>query len=248
MPFDRKALTIVQDAYSFGGMLGTNDTMTDGQASKGLRVLNDMFASYSTDNRYIPYTTQLEFTLTPGKTTYTTGTSGTEDVNVEPVQFISDAKVTISPGSDHYRVMYPISEEDYNQVTNPSSTNRPNYFLVRNSVPNLNTSITFYPTPDQAYTVSMIVKQKLPYVENLYVELTGIPDSYFLALKLMLSVYLLQAENRDVPARLAADAEEKINNLIDNNLIIPKKNRSVSMFPGNGLYGSALERVKGGLL
>ncbi len=61
---------IIVNAFNLIGEISPNEPIGGDQMSRGLSLLNDLIASFSTAGVYIPFITDITWLLTPGQGSY----------------------------------------------------------------------------------------------------------------------------------------------------------------------------------
>jgi hypothetical protein len=154
--------------------------------SSGLELINELLAKFTADSIYIPYLTELNFTMVAGQAEYSVSDIITADINASRIVDLSFANYTVP--SSGQGIIYPltiINKAQYYGVTRLTPLNtRPGYiFLNKQDTESL---ITLYPAPDQPYPCLLGVKLMMDSV-TANESLIGVPPFYYGFLKYCLA-------------------------------------------------------------
>lgn len=176
---------IINSLYLLGE-LGVGETPDGFMLSSGLELINELLAKFTSDSIYIPYLTELEFTLVAEQPTYSISNIVTADVTANRVVDLSFANYTV-PSSDQ-GIIYPlqiINKAQYYGVTRLLPLNTRPGFIFLDKQPT-ESFVTLYPAPDQPYPCKLGVKLMLDSV-TANQSLTAIPPFYYGFLKYCLA-------------------------------------------------------------
>ena len=119
--------------------------------ASGLEIINELLDKFSADSIYVPYLTEISFTMVAGQATYSISDMVTSDITQDRVVDLSFANYTVPSAGQG--IIYPlqiINKAQYFGVTRllPLQT-RPG-FIYLDKQP-LQSFVTLYPQPDQPY-------------------------------------------------------------------------------------------------
>lgn len=148
----------------------------------GLYVLNELLDFFTINGFYIPFYSEILFTLTTGKDEYVISKESSADVDHNPIVEINYVNI-FADG-----VSYPISIISYDQVDkniiNPNIYSKPKLIVLQR---NVNTSkVIFYQKPDRPYDCRIRAKC---YLSNVLLQdhLTELPAYFHRFLRLTLA-------------------------------------------------------------
>lgn len=147
---------IINSLYLLGE-LGVGETPDAFMLSTGLELINELLDKFSADSIYIPYLTDIEFTMVEGQATYSIsdillGTDITEDRVVD----LSFANYTVQTIVYPIRIINKATYYGVVRLTPPQLQARPGFVFLDKQA--LESFITFYPAPDQPYPCSLKAK------------------------------------------------------------------------------------------
>lgn len=151
---------IVNSLYLLGE-LGVGEAPDSFMLSSGVELLNELLTKFAADSIYIPYLTELNFTMVVAQATYSISDMVPSDVVGNRIVDLSYANYTVP--SSGQGIIYPlqiINKAQYYGVTRllPLNT-RPGFiFLDKQDSESL---VTFYPAPDQPYPCLLGVKSMI---------------------------------------------------------------------------------------
>lgn len=177
------ALDLISSSLRLINALAVGETPTAAEAQDSLRVLNDMLETWSTDNLAVFASQDQTFSFVPGQAAYTIGPGG-NFAGVRPIQ--------IESGFTRYQgIDYPldfIDDNRYNLI--PLKTQQaiiPCYVNYVGTFP-LGT-LTFWPVPQQATTVTLTTNLQFTVLPNTAASLSY-PPGYSRAIRYGLAVDL----------------------------------------------------------
>src|ERR1700677_3946310 len=88
------------------GELGVGETPDSFMLSTGLELINELLAKFDADSIYIPYLTELAFTLVADQPTYTISDIIPADVNASRIVDLSYANYTVPSAGQG--IIYPL--------------------------------------------------------------------------------------------------------------------------------------------
>lgn len=192
---------LIKDAYANLGAVDIEDGPTPAQYAQGLRVLNSMLGSWSTELALYGLVDE-HFTLTQGKDVYTVGVG--QDLNTAWAYSIESAFIRDSNSIDYQ--LQIISEGQYDQISDKTTGSRPEYLLyVPRGYP-VGTATIFY-VPDAAYELYWAAQKVIKEFTSVE-DTVGIAPVYEEALRYNLSVRLALPCGVPVTQELAVLARE----------------------------------------
>lgn len=142
------------------GELGVGEIADAFMLSSGLEIINELLAKFAADSIYIPFLTEISFTMVANQATYSISniTGVGEDVTANRIVDLSFANYTVPSAGQG--IIYPlkiINKAQYYGVTRllPLNT-RPGFIFLDKQA--LESFITLYPAPDQPYPCQLGVK------------------------------------------------------------------------------------------
>ena len=148
---------------------------------RGLNYLNELLDYFSHDGVYIPFFSEINFTMTVGQDEYVISKDISADVDHNPI--IALDYVNIS----YYEVLYPVAIVSYDQVDsdirNPEIYSRPKRVVLQKNVDT--SKVIFYQKPDFSYDCRLRGKTYLSNV-TLQQTLSELPRYYHRFLRNML--------------------------------------------------------------
>lgn len=176
---------IINSLYLLGE-LGVGEPADSFMLSTGVELINELLTKFAADSIYIPFLTELSFTMVAQQATYTISNMVPADVVGNRIVDLSYANYTVPSAGQG--IIYPlqiINKAQYYGVTRllPLNT-RPGFiFLDKQDNESL---ITFYPAPDQPYPCLLGVKSM---IDSLFAnqDLSELPPFYYGFLKYCLA-------------------------------------------------------------
>ena len=176
---------IINSLYLLGE-LGVGEVPDAFMLSSGLELVNELLTKFAADSIYIPYLTELNFTMVAEQATYSISDISPADVTGDRIVDLSFANYMVP--SEGQGIIYPlqiINKAQYYGVTRllPLNT-RPGFVFLDKQ--DLESFITFYPAPDQPYPCRLGVKSM---IDTLIANqsLSGLPPFYYGFLKYCLA-------------------------------------------------------------
>ena len=182
------ALDIIQDSYELLGVYGPGDTLSSADASRGLSVLNDLFDVWSNESLACYANRTISFTLIPGQSVYTIGTSG--DINtVRPLRVenqIGSAFLTDNEGNTY--LMDVVDQMTWNIRTSSNvNSNLPDTLFYDPQFPL--GIINIWASPTEGYLCTFLSFEPLASLSNL-TSTFSLPPGYKRAVVTNLAVML----------------------------------------------------------
>lgn len=176
---------IINSLYLLGE-LGVGETPDSFMLSSGLELINELLAKFDSDSIYIPYLTELRFTMEAGKPTYSISDMEASDVDANRIVDLSFANYDVpSAGQSINYPLQIINKAQYYGVDRLSPLNTRPGFIFLDKQPNTS-FVTLYPAPDQPYPCLLGVKLMLnSLVQNQSLE--EVPPFYYGFLKYSLA-------------------------------------------------------------
>jgi hypothetical protein len=223
------ALDIIKDSLKKIGVIASGEALSSEEAADGLRALNNMIASWNTQNLIMLGLTIEEFTLTPAQNSYTLGSGGNFNTSV-PIRtdaaFIKDTDGTEFP-------IEMIDNIRWGQITvKSSSASYPRYIYIDYNYPLQ--KVYLYPTPSEANTLILHNYRKLSSFATLTTS-ASLPDGYERAVIYNLALELAPDYGKEPSALILKIAEEGLANVKRVN-IKPRTLRVDEAVGGKGAY------------
>lgn len=227
------AAVVIKEAYYLAQVLDPREEIEGFEAGEGLRVLNSVIKNWGSLSIYIP--------------SYRTLT-----VNVLPDVYIYDIQPVITQATrgnilDLQNVLHPLTVIDLARFNTlnfalPGNTNRPYLVYVNNDFENwpLMSQLVFYQIPDNYYTATLYVMQRLAAVD--YSEdLTTVPDYWINALTYEVAHRLASINATVLPQSFLDDYDMimkqlKAANRRDKRVIVQNQFQTVRRFKPWGVY------------
>lgn len=150
---------VITNSLYLLGELGVGETADSFMLSTGLELLNEVLDGLSADSIYIPYLTEIDFTMVVGQASYTISDMVTSDVSADQIVDLSFANYIVNNVANT-NLNYPMriinKAEYYGVVRQDGLVARPGFIFLNKQV--LKSIVTVYPAPDQAYPCQLQVK------------------------------------------------------------------------------------------
>lgn len=140
------ARTLIKDAVIDLGAHDPGESLSGGDASHGLRVLNRMIKAWSGENLMIPFTTTDSFSVSSGTASYTYGTSGTASSTF--ARAVLGGYIRDTGGID--RPLTVIDQHRYNSIRDKDLGGIPDRIFYDPTYPT--GTLYFYKSPTAGYT------------------------------------------------------------------------------------------------
>lgn len=178
----RSVNDIINNAYYLLGEISPDVIPTASQVNTGLYILNDMLDSFSSLGVYVPFIKAINVQLTPGQGTYVVSNIVPADFNFNRIVELDFVTVTVQ------QISYPVNVVDraviLNQVRFSQGQTRPGAVYMDKL--DLQTNLTFYPKPDQAYQCEIRAKFMFDRL-SLYEVINEVPPKYYKFLRYALA-------------------------------------------------------------
>jgi len=176
---------IINSLYMIGE-LGVGEPPDTFMLSTGLEIINELLAKYTADGIYIPYLSEVTFTMVASQATYSFSDILGADVNSQLIVDLTFANYSVT--SDSQDIIYPlkiINKAQYFNVTrlDPFDTRPGVIFLDKQAQESF---VTVYPAPDQGYICTLGAKLMLNSLEA-NSNLADLPPYYYGFLKFSLA-------------------------------------------------------------
>lgn len=175
MPQDTRTVNdIINNAFYLLGEVTPDRVPTTSMINQGLFCLNDMLDSFSGEGVYIPIIKELDVTLVPNQQIYVVSNIVPSDFNFNRIVSLEYVVITLE------NIQYPVRVVDravvLNSIRYPTLVGMPDkVYLDRLE---LQSNLTFYPTPSQAFTCSLRCKFMLDRL-TLFQAITEVPAYYY---------------------------------------------------------------------
>ena len=197
------AVEIIKSAFRKLSAYSSGDTLDPDMASDALNTLQDLLSGWYAQG-ILDYVTEVsEIVLIPTTAEYTILTKTYDIVSM----------VVRDSGNQDYSVS-PISELNYERITDKASPGRPARFVIKQSLDSSKT-ITLWPVPDTADTLRVVLKIMSMDFTGLYTVST-LPTEFNKALIWNLAAELwVEYPNPDVQQIVFGKAEKSLLAVID---------------------------------
>lgn len=114
---------LILAAYQMVGYYGATETMSGADSALGLQQLNMMLDSWSNEALMCFAITEQSFSLVPGKSRYSIGTTGSPDVNAtRPIRLIEGhGAAYLQDGNGNNYAVDVVTQARWNQISNRSN-------------------------------------------------------------------------------------------------------------------------------
>lgn len=182
----RRVRDVIRRAYDILGIIGENISMSGYQEKLGLDVLNEVLDTLSSGGITIPSYTEFNFPMVAGEPDYKIGPQ-TPASNPAPTNLIEGNRILelvsvqlkfqrdeINPAASNTS-LYPVRVVDINSIDQnqvvTTSAGRPKWVALTRwfddgSMPVPFSRLSFYPYPDQAYTIYIRAKSYINYLST----------------------------------------------------------------------------------
>jgi hypothetical protein len=168
--FSLNGKEVVKEALRLIGVGVTGESLSAEEISDGLRVLNRQIKALQAEGLQLWKRTQLSVNLTDGKSTYTLGNTGGEDITTpRPLKVLSAVRENSDGGVAR---MEQLAYEDYWNLPDKSSKGIPVQFFFNPPVPsNANLAdLVLWPTPDSTaasdWTIELVIQEPLEDIDK----------------------------------------------------------------------------------
>ena len=196
------AQTLIKDAMQDLGVLGAGKTPSANDLTDGLRKLNAMLDSWSTNTLLVPFRTQISHTL-DGSQSYTIGSGA--DINTTRPTYIDSAYV--NDGSNDHPVTVLRDRSAYDRIVDKSITGTPYFVYYEPSLPN-GTLFVYY-VGSASHTLYLSTRGQLTAFPDTSTDV-DIAPGYELAITTNLALRIAPMHEVSVTAELAKDARDSM--------------------------------------
>ncbi len=222
-------LNMLTDSMQDAGIIAVGETPTAAEAQKGLRLLNRMLDTWSTESLVIYNQVQEVFSLTAGLQTYTIGAGGDFDT-ARPIT-IYDAYMRDTNGNDIEIAIW--DAQQYAQIISKPITGTIALGIYYNSGYPLS-EITLWPVvQDSSYRLVLWSWKLLSNFTSL-TDNISFPPGFENAIEANLAAVFCAAFNRPIPPELAVWANESKAQIKRVNVTVPQLAFPASLTPGTG--------------
>jgi len=222
------ALQIVTKAMKIAGVIGQNETPSSSEADDGLVSLNDLLASWDTDETYVFAYESQTYPLVNGTNSYTIGTGGVFNTD-RPVIF--DSVVANLQG-----ISYPLKElnaQDYADIAYKAmGTGIPEFYYCDFAFPIA--TIYLYGAPSSGITLTIGKSTRLTQFADLTTQYT-FPPGYNRLLNYGLAMEIAPDYGVSLTPEAQFIASESKANVRNRNLPAPVMKTEVGLI--TGVYG-----------
>lgn len=206
---------LIKGSLRLIGALATGETPPAEETSDALMVLNEMIASWSTENLFIPAQTKEVFPLVAGKGSYTMGPGGDFDTT-RPID-IRQVMVQENAASPAYELPVEIiTVDEFARITAKSTTGSISSLAYFEGTAPLET-INLYPVPNAAKNI-VIYSAKLVASFASINDSIDLPPGYLKALRYGLAVELAPEYGRESSPSIINGAIESKENIKRQNI------------------------------
>lgn len=178
----RSVNDIINNAFYLLGEVTPDVIPSASMVKTGLYILNDMLDSFSSLGVYIPFIKTINVTLVPNQGTYIISNIVPADFNYNRIIELDFVTVSVQ------QVSYPVNVVDraiiLNQVRFSQGQTRPGAVYMDKQ--DLQTNLTFYPKPDQAYECEIRAKFMFDRLSEFQV-ITEVPPHFYKFLRYSLA-------------------------------------------------------------
>lgn len=180
----RSVNEVINNALFLIGELATNETPDAFMLASGLEIINSILDKCNADSIYIPYLTTINFNMVPEQGDYIISNMVVvTDVQENRIVDLSFANYSLTDPVNQ-TIVYPlkiINKAQFEYVTRVTQVYTRPWLIFLNKQP-LESIVTVYPTPDQAYPCTLKCKVMLNSVEA-QDDLIQLPPFYYKFLK-----------------------------------------------------------------
>lgn len=169
------------------GELGVGEQADAFMLTTGLEITNALLDFFNADSIYIPFVTDINFTMVVGQADYTISNMVVANVTANRIVDLVYANYTVQPAGSE-PIIYPIkiiSKAEFLNVVRVQNLNARPGFVVLNKQAD-ESIVTFYPEPDQPYPCTLRAKVMIDSVAA-YDDLSQLPPFYYEFLKYALA-------------------------------------------------------------
>lgn len=209
------SIEIISRAMRLLGVYDIGETIQPEESNTGLVALNGLIGSLANSGNLVFSKSTDSISLVAGTASYTIGPSG-GTVSTRPVDVLDESYVAQDG------VSYPldlINLQQYNDIGVKAIQGIPRFLMVSPGMPNI--TITLYPVPDQAMTLSLVSNKPILGTLELTTELS-LPPGYDRLLAFLLAEDIAPEFAVDVPRAVAATAAQARRYLKRTNLEVPQ--------------------------
>lgn len=204
-----KVAELITGAYRLSNIIPGGETLESFQTAEGLRVLNQMLATWSLDRQGVHAITKESFSIVSGTAEYTIGSGG--DFDTTRPNRITFAFVR--QNNQDYNVQVVDREWQASRQNKTSLTGRPWELQYEPTNPLAN--ITLYPKPDATYELHLQTVKPLAVYSSANDDL-ALPPEYEQAIEYNLAMAVANRSGTSVgqeTAMIAADGLKKLKRL-----------------------------------
>jgi hypothetical protein len=209
------ALDLIKRSMRLLGVYAIGEQPSSEEAQVGLTALNAMLDSLANSGQLVYAKSLDSISLSAGTAAYTVGPSG-GTVSIRPVEVLDECYVVQDD------VSYPISLitlQQYNALDLKTVQGIPRLMWVQPDMPNV--TLTFWPVPDQAYTLKLWSNKVITGTLALTTTIS-LPPGYLRMLAYLLAEELSAEFQVPVPQSVATIAAQSRRMLKRTNLEVPQ--------------------------
>lgn len=194
------ALDLIRGSARLLGAVSPGESMTPGEETDCLELLNEMLESWSLDSLIVFQILQEQFTLTASVGSYTVGPAGVFNT-VRPLDILSG--FIRESGTDYY--LQPMTRREYDRISIKTIATRPRYLFYEPSVPLA--TLFLYPVPEKSYTIFFNSYKQLQSFPTLTTVIV-LPPGYKRLIRYNLAIEIAPEFRRTPPPEVVAIARQ----------------------------------------
>ncbi|OGO93506.1 MAG: hypothetical protein A3F10_05640 [Coxiella sp. RIFCSPHIGHO2_12_FULL_42_15] len=198
---------VIRRGIALTGIHPANEDMPATYLMDGLSILNDILDEWGGFGIYIPYQSELSFSLTPGKKHVVVSNRIPSDIQAAELIHILQATI------DTFELDLLSESQHLHLLKN--AVQRPTGLLLRR-FPNYS-QLIFDAVPDKAYTIHLLCKQRLLEVD-LFQQFDQVPAHYWRALTYQIAVDFAAMVGASLSPTIENRAEKMVLNLLASNI------------------------------
>lgn len=229
---------LVREAYEAAALLEEDEDLSAAKLNRGVSILNQLVSQFNT-GEIVPYYQNMSFNLVGGQSEYVLSLAEDADVETNPLIQLSNALITVTGQTFALEII--TDQEYFNTWQNTATIAQPWQVYLDSGI---NTStLTFYPTPDQAYSCQIRGKFTISnFVAN--TDITNLPSYYYQYLIFLLAKRLAVSYPSGVWTQLAQDFLDDAENAVRSaNKLNVQVNNSPALIGNGGFYNNILGGV-----
>ena len=210
---------VIDAIYQSGLIPQENQSIPAYMIAQGMTLLNDIILMWGSDTSLAPYQNEVRFNFVANQERYTFGIGDQYDVNTQPMIDITSFTYNVGPGSDSnlFFQCEQMNEPQYASILYRNVSTYPGQYLMR-CFPEY-TEIIVQPLPQDAYPVQLLLKARLPTIQQ-YEDLEcKFPPGFLLNLKYQLMLDYMDAFGMEPSPAFILKAQTAFKSMQGNNKI-----------------------------